>query len=245
MHDTLEPAVMQLSVRDAYTWTARDRAPSIAVIDVLRATSVIAAALAAGAARVIPVARVEDAFALRERLGSSVMLGGERGNRRIDGFDAGNSPAEYARERVEGRTVVITTTNGTRAIDLAKASCTRLYAAALTNAAAVAAQLLRDGEDAVALCAGTEGRFSLEDFVCAGALADACAAGDALLDDAAIAAAEVFRANRADLPGFLAEGSHARTLAEAGFAADVREAAVLDRYAVVPFLDGDSLKTRL
>ena len=167
------------------------------------------------------------------------------GTGRVEGFDAGNSPAEYTRERVDGRAVVLTTTNGTRAIDRAKPSCSRLYTAALINAGAVAAQLWSDGEDAVALCAGTEGRFSLEDFVCAGALADACAARGAQLDDAAIAAAELFRHNRARLPELLASGSHAHALAAAGFADDVREAAALDRYAVVPFLDGDSLKTRL
>jgi 2-phosphosulfolactate phosphatase len=233
------------TVRQASSLPGDERAATIVVIDVLRATSVIATALANGAARVIPVAGIAEAFAYKQQLGANVLLGGERNNVRIEGFDLGNSPAEYTRERVAGTTIVITTTNGTAAIELARTRAGRLYTAALINAGAVAQRLAAHGGDVVAVCAGTEGRFSLEDWVCAGALAGACEERGASLDDAALAAAELFRAHASNLYALLELGEHARHLAKAGFANDVRDCAALNRYDVAPLLDGDSLKTLL
>ncbi len=236
--------MLQFSIRQAYAWTDSNRDATVVVIDVLRATTVVATALANDAVRVIPVAAVDEAFALKQKLRSTTLLGGERNNRRVDGFDLGNSPGEYTAERVAGQTIVLTTTNGTRAIELAKGAA-RLYTAALVNAGAVARRLCSDGNDVVALCAGTEGSFSLEDWVCAGALAYACADCDMRLDEAATNAADLFLETQTILYELIASGEHGRTLVGAGFADDVREAAVLDRYAVVPFLDGDSLKILL
>jgi 2-phosphosulfolactate phosphatase len=237
--------VSAFSVQQADTWTPNGLASAVVVIDVLRATTVIATALANGAARVIPVAEVTDAFALRERIGPATLLGGERRNQRVEGFDLGNSPAEYTPQRVAGATIVITTTNGTRAFARAQGSATRLYAAALINAGAVAERVSAETGSIVALCAGTEGRFSLEDWACAGAVALRCAERGVELDDAAIAAAELFRAHRSDLYALVASGEHAQLLARAGFADDVRDAAMLDRYDVVPFFDGEALKRLL
>lgn len=225
-----------LSVAWADTW--RGAQPAIVVvIDVLRATTVIATALANGAAGVVPVMNVADAVAVREALGARVLLGGERQNRRIEGFDLGNSPAEYTAERVSGATIVLTTTNGTRAIERARSAASRLYTAALVNVRAVAEHACACEEDLVAVCAGTEDRFSLEDWLCAGALAHHCERRGMQLDDAAVAAAALFRAHEGNLYALMVQGEHARHLAAAGFAGDVRQAAVTDRYAIVPLLD--------
>jgi len=109
---------------------------AVAVIDVLRATTTIIQALAAGAAEVIPCLEVEEARRIAVPLGGRAVTGGERGGKQIPGFDLGNSPAEFTPERVAGKTVVFTTTNGTRAMQRCK-EARRVLVAAFTNLSAV------------------------------------------------------------------------------------------------------------
>jgi 2-phosphosulfolactate phosphatase len=236
---------MNVAVRHFPAPLERERAGAIAVIDVLRATSVIVTALAHGAAGVVAAAGVEEARSARVRY-PEAFLGGERANKRIDGFDAGNSPAEYGDAHVRGRVVVLTTTNGTQALAAASAVPeARVTAAALFNVNAVVNDLAADDRDALLYCAGSEGRFSLEDALCAGAIAHRLHARGAHLDDEAVAAAELYAAHKHDLAEFIARGEHARRLIEQGFAADVTDVAAIDRYAVVPVLVGEMLKNRL
>ncbi|WPD18812.1 2-phosphosulfolactate phosphatase [Thermaerobacter composti] len=147
-----------------------------AFLDILRATTTMTAALAAGARAVVAVADPAKALALRERLTPAPLLAGEERMERRPGFDLGNSPREFTAERVTGRTLVMCTTNGTRAAVAAlRGGCRRLFAASLRNRAATARALLADPRvDRITLiCAGTHGRFSLDDAIGAGAVIEA------------------------------------------------------------------------
>ncbi len=140
-------------------------APTGVVIDVIRATSTISQALASGYERVFCAAEVDTARALREALGEGV-LGGERNAVRIPGFDLGNSPREYV-EPVD-TTLVLSTTNGTRAVVAAAERCERVYIASLLNLSAVVEAVRAAGEDAVVVCAGVQGAMNLDDTFVAG-----------------------------------------------------------------------------
>lgn len=156
--------------------TAEALAGTVAVIiDVLRATSVIAHALAAGATRAIPCLETRDAFATREKLrqqspDEQVVLGGERGGVLIEGFDLGNSPEDYTSERVGGKTLIFSTTNGTRAI-FRMLDADGIYLACFNNASAVAKCLLNFPKITI-LCAGTDGQYTEEDMLMAGFLVE-------------------------------------------------------------------------
>jgi len=214
------------------------RGAHVAVIDVLRATTTIATALAHGAAGVIPVAEPEDAIALAGRLGRDrVLLCGERHSLRIEGFDLDNSPASFTPPAVEGKTLLITTTNGTRALR-AVATAASVRTAALVNRTATADALAHENGDVVIVCAGEANGFALEDALGAGALVDTLLTliGDVELCDGARAAALLYRAVAARLADAVASADHAQALAEKGFARDVTRCAALDTLTVVPTL---------
>ncbi len=160
------------------------------VVDVLRATSMVIAAFDAGCARVIPVAGAAEA---RERAlalaPEAVLLAGEIGGEQIEGFDLGNSPLDCRPERVGGRNILLTTTNGTAAM-LKASQADAAAVAALTNVGAAVRWAVSEGRDLTVLCAGDRGGFSLEDAVCAGLLAEGigqAAAGVTLSDAAQVA----------------------------------------------------------
>ena len=136
------------------------------VVDVLRATSTIAQALASGYRRVFCAAEIEDAIAVRKELGEG-LLGGERNAERIEGFDVGASPREFVGEpRAEA--LIFSTTNGTRAILAAAGRCGEVLLGSLLNLEAVTAAVRERGEDVAVLCAGFQGTFALDDAYCAG-----------------------------------------------------------------------------
>ena len=157
-----------MRVHVAFTPAETVRAPVAVVVDVLRATSTIAQALASGYRRVLCCAEIEEARELRDRLGEGV-LAGERLARAIPGFELGNSPAEFVEPR--GETVVLTTTNGTRAILAAAASAETVLVGSLLNLAAVAEAAREAGSAVEVVCAGVDGRFTLDDAYCAGRIA--------------------------------------------------------------------------
>lgn len=146
----------------------------VIVIDVLRATSVITTAIANGATKVIPKLTVEEAFEEKKRLialGKEVLLGGERQALKIKGFDCTNSPLEYEKEVVAGKIVILSTTNGTRALTLASKGKVVLVAS-LLNAKAVAEKVVKYGKDVMIINSGTNGEFSMDDFICGGYIID-------------------------------------------------------------------------
>ena len=154
-----------MNVAVAFTPSEAIAAPVGIVVDVLRATSTIAQALASGWPRVLCAPGIEEARAVREQLGEG-LLGGERLGQRIEGFDVGASPREF----LDGGDVplIFSTTNGTRAILTAASSCERVFLGSLLNLDAVAAAARESGEDVVIVCAGFNGSFAFDDAYCAG-----------------------------------------------------------------------------
>jgi 2-phosphosulfolactate phosphatase len=144
-------------------------APTGLVIDVIRATSTMCQALSAGYQRVFCAAEVDGARALRDALGEGV-LGGERNAVRIPGFDLGNSPREY-REPI-GETLILSTTNGTRAVVAAAQRCERVFVASLLNLTAVVEAARDVGDDVVVVCAGVQGTLALDDAFVAGRIVE-------------------------------------------------------------------------
>ncbi len=153
----------EISERDT-----RDR--TVVAIDVLRATSTMITAVGNGAIKVIPVVEVDDAVAMMRTLDrKDALIAGERNAVPLPGFDLGNSPLEFTPEKVRGKTVVISTTNGTSALQAVK-NANRVFIGAVINKTAVARAIMDSGEDVCIVCAGTGGRFSADDIYGAGAI---------------------------------------------------------------------------
>lgn len=209
---------------------------TVVVIDVLRASTSIVEALAAGAKTIYPVPSVEEALRLANSLGrQSVLLAGERRRLPIEGFDLGNSPAEYSSERVAGKTLIMSTTNGTVVFGQTT-TADRVLVAALGNLAAVVDDLVRTEAEPVLLCSGRERQFALEDAVCAGILAGrlrAAAPGPWEMNDAAIAAVALAeRFGSAEELFSITEAG--RAIGDVGLGADLPFCAQLDKHKVVP-----------
>jgi 2-phosphosulfolactate phosphatase len=193
------------------------------VVDVLRATSTIAQALAAGYERVLCCAEIDDARALRAQLPDS-LLGGERKAVRLEGFDVGASPREFLEPRA--RTLILSTTNGTRAILETARRCERVLLGSLLNLSSVARAA--ESDDVVVVCAGFQGVFALDDAYCAGRIVQLLG-GDRT--DPAIAADLLARA----FPSAL-DGLNARTYGPPGLEEDIAYCAQEDLLAAVPRL---------
>lgn len=210
---------------------------SVVVIDVLRATSSMVEALVNGARSILPVAGVEEAVRKADELGrDGVLLCGERDAQPISGFHLGNSPAEFTREAVAGRTLVMTTTNGTSGV-LAGAAGSACLMGSLLNARAVAQRLFQLDGDALLLCSGREGRFALEDALCAGRIARYVRelAGKVTGNDALSATLRLARSTPSVQT--LARTAAGRRLDEIGRRDDIAFCAQENRYDAVPVLD--------
>ena len=231
---------------------------AVVVIDVLRATTTICAALAAGAREVVPFLEVEETLAAAEREGrSNVVLGGERSGGRIAEFDLGNSPSEYTPETVGGRRVFITTTNGTRALHHARQG-RRVVVGSLLNLSAVVASIQEEFRIDI-VCAGTDGRETDEDILAAGAIVSGiCYLPSAdwhLSDAAAMAGAKwslinakaraVGRSTSEQVALELRDTPGGRNLLGIGLDQDLVDCAQIDRLNAVPELDVPSWRIRL
>lgn len=211
----------------------------VAVIDVLRASTSIAVALANGAKAVIPFESAEDVV-LRSKSfeRSEVRLAAERKMLPVPGFDLGNSPSAFTREVVEGKTVLFATTNGTGAL-LSVQGARDVVVASYVNFAAVVALLrsaLRGGTDVALLCAGRERQFSFEDAACAGRYIRFIARElpEVTSNDAARACTVLERRYGDSLGRLFADAEQGRALVEAGLASDLETCAAIDCYPVVP-----------
>jgi 2-phosphosulfolactate phosphatase len=211
---------------------------TVVVIDVLRSMSSIVEALANGAQGVFPVPSTEEAIRLASSLGrEDTILCGEAHGLIIEGFDLGNSPREFSAERVAGKRLVMSTTNGTRAFFLVE-DALRVLACSFMNLSAVAAEVM-EAASIVVVCAGKEGLFSLDDAVCAGALVQrirTAAGTDVELNDAAMGAVEMALTFHVDAH-FLASTWTGRHLIEIGLREDLEICAEIDRHSVVPEVD--------
>jgi len=207
-----------------------------AVVDLIRATTTITAALACGAKRVVPTAGVAEVRRLVKLFGrEGTVTAGERGGERIAGLDLGNSPLEHTRENVGGKTVLLTTTNGTRAL-LAVRGAQRVLVGSLVNASACAEALAQSGCDAAVVCAGTEGAVALDDTLAAGVIVKRLLeiVGPVELDDSARLALAMADWAGDNLLGALRQSAASRKLEKIGLGADVDEVAKVDLYPIVP-----------
>jgi 2-phosphosulfolactate phosphatase len=194
------------------------------VVDVMRATSAIAQALAAGYRRVLCCREIDEARALRDELGDSAVVGGERNAILVEGFDLGASPREYLEPRAE--TAIITTTNGTKSILAAAANSEVVLLGSLLNLDAVAAEARAPGKDVTVVCAGYQGSFAIDDAYCAGRIVELL---DGERTDAAVAAAAL-----AHFYPSAWEGVNARTYGPPGLEDDLRWCTQENTLRVVP-----------
>jgi len=211
-----------MRVHVAFTPDEVLEAPVAVVVDVLRATSTIAQALASGYKRVYCCREVEDALRLREELREG-LLGGERSAVKIEGFDIGASPREVLEPR--GETLIYSTTNGTRAVLAAAAACREVLLGSLLNLSAVA-EAVKD--DCVIVCAGFQGKFALDDAYCAGRIVELL---DGEVTDAAKASAVLARSFASAHEALLA-----RTYGPSGLEEDIKFCAQEDVVDIVPRL---------
>ena len=209
------------------------------VIDVLRATSTITTALAHGVSSIHTTTSEEEARGL-SRGEENFLLGGERQGIKIPGFQLGNSPAEYTREVVAGKKIIFTTTNGTLALARAKESrLSPILTGCFLNLSALVKRIKELQPTVLYLfCAGRGGDFSLEDAAFAGLL---CQELGGELSDSAIAARAIWREWEGDILGLLAASEHGRYMQKIGFASDLQLCATVDKYQVVPQLQGSEL----
>ncbi|MGJ8454763.1 2-phosphosulfolactate phosphatase family protein [Pseudothermotoga sp. U03pept] len=202
----------------------------VVVVDVLRATSTIVTALANGARAVIPVRTVAQAKRMKKQ---DVLICGERQGIKPQHFDLGNSPQEYL--NVADKEIVLTTTNGTKAISMVNSR--RVYAAAFLNLTVIS-DLMRSCEKITIVCSGQDNAVALEDVLCAGALV--YQSGLKKLTDAAQIALRLWKqAKRKDLSKLLAISQHGRELKKYGFSGDIEFCAQIDKYKVIPVLTKD------
>jgi len=216
------------------------------VIDVLRSTTTMIHALAAGCIAVRPCLEVDEARELAGKMpAGKVLLGGERGGVPPPGFDLGNSPSEYTAKVCCGTTLVLTTTNGSRAYFRA-AEAERVLVAGFVNYSAVCEQLLQDYRPVHMICAGTDGEISLEDTLLAGALVDfVCDVSDARLNDSARLAWDCFENHGQVLLGAMQVGKGGTHLQRLGLAEDIQAAAQIDQFNLVPELRRDPLRVEV
>ena len=210
----------------------------VAIIDVLRASTSIAVALANGARTVVPLGSSEEVVSRSKSLTrSEVKLAGERRMQPIPGFDMGNSPLEFTKEAIEGKTILMTTTNGTAAT-LAVQGARDVVIASYVNFSVVASLLsaaLRGGTDVTIVCAAQERRFALEDAACAGRFVQDLVAKHPTveLNDAAQTAILIDKKFGKSIKKLLRTCAHGVALVEAGFGDDLAVCADVDAYAVI------------
>lgn len=213
----------------------------VVVFDVLRATSAIVHALSEGAREIIPVATVEEALQrVKTYAKGTTLLGGERESQRIEGFDLGNSPKEYVAEKVRGKRLILTTTNGTKAFHLVS-SGEKIMVGSFFNIKATAERSFELDRDLLLFPSGDKGNFSLEDTACGGMLIDLIIKKkkSVVLTDAAHAAHILYKRFEANLLEVFYLSHHGRELADLGLGDDLLYCAQIDMTNIVPvFKDG-------
>lgn len=216
------------------------------VVDVLRAATTVVHALAAGCTCVRPCLEVDEARALADEMRAGrVVLGGERNGVKLPDFDLGNSPREYCGKLCRGSTLVLTTTNGTRALHRA-AAAERALLGSFTNYSAVCEQLRQDARPIHIICAGTEGEVSLEDTLFAGAVVDfLCDVVEVRLNDSARLAWDCFEHHGQVLQGALELSRGGANLKALGYDDDIKLAAQVDLFHLVPELRRDPLRIEI
>jgi 2-phosphosulfolactate phosphatase len=214
---------------------------TVIVIDVLRSCTTIAMALKNGAKEIIPVKNIEAAMKISGGLDAAVTLrGGERQAKMIEGFNLGNSPLEYTETAVKSKTIILFTTNGSPVMANGRYA-KHVFLASFVNLSSVVQVLKELGEDFTIICSGSEGKFSIEDAVCAGKLINSMRAVkevELTLDDASTAVTALDKAYGKSIPKMLQSSAHGRYLTGVGFGEDVILCGKIDSIPVVPSLAG-------
>jgi 2-phosphosulfolactate phosphatase len=210
------------------------------IIDVFRATSTIAAALHNGARNVIPVAGVEECIELGKRTPNSITAG-ERDGHIAPGLQHGNSPLEYPPSFIDGKTLVLTTTNGTRLLHMVEGADT-IITGSFLNLTAVCDYLLASGKSVLLGCAAWKDRFNLEDTLFAGAVVDRIGQHFSISCDSARAARSLARTAGSSYLEFLKDSSHYHRLSGYGLQKDLEYCTTPDLHPVVPVYNGVELE---
>ncbi len=219
---------------------------AVVVIDVLRATSVMVHALSEGAMEIIPVATVGEAIQrVKTFPPGTTLLGGERGSRKIEGFDLGNSPKEYVTNRVGGKRLILTTTNGTKAFHVVS-SAEEIMVGSFFNIGATATRCFELGKDLLIFPSGDRGNFSLEDTVCGGMLIDLVIKGGkkpVTLTDTSHAAHILYQRFKGNLSEAFHLSLHGRELADLGLGDDLLYCARANITDIVPIFKEGVIRT--
>ncbi|MGQ9647057.1 MAG: 2-phosphosulfolactate phosphatase [Thermodesulfobacteriota bacterium] len=217
----------------------------VVVIDILRATSVIVHALSQGAREIIPVKTVKEALRIAKTFPPrTILLGGERESKKIEGFDLGNSPREYEAEKVKGKRLILTTTNGTKAFH-AVSSAPKVLVGSFFNIGAVAEKCYKLGQDILIYPSGDEGNFSLEDTICGGMLIDRLIKKEkrsSALTDASRSAHILFQRFEPRIVESFYLSKHGRDLVARGFEEDLPYCARVDTTNLVPVFEGGVIR---
>jgi len=226
----LSPALLSLYKVDEYI---------AVIVDIFRATSSICYGIENGAEAIIPVAEVEECLAYRDKE-ANFLLAAERNGEVVTGFDFGNSPFSYTKEKVGGKTVVLTTTNGTHALHLSR-SAKKIVIGSFLNLTSLCNWLKTQNENILLVCAGWKNNFNLEDTLFSGAVVDQLKSGDYKTDDAAIAANDLYQLAKGDLNAYLTKTSHSERLKKLGIEADIAFCLNVDITTAIPVLQGQRL----
>ncbi|TAE35121.1 MAG: 2-phosphosulfolactate phosphatase [Sphingobacteriales bacterium] len=210
----------------------------VVVIDIFRATSSICYGFENGAKAIIPVATVNQCLAYQNQ---NYLLAAERDGQVVDGFDFGNSPFSYTRQKIEGKTIVLTTTNGTYAINQSKAKAYQIIIGSFFNLDAVCNYLYKQDKNVLLLCAGWKNKFNLEDTLFAGAVVYQLKQNGYTSDDAGTAAQDLYNLAKTDLYAYTSKTSHSERLKKLGIEEDIKFCLKLNITQVIPVLTGNTL----
>jgi 2-phosphosulfolactate phosphatase len=217
----------------------KDEYEIVVVIDVLRATSAICAAFDNGIKSIIPVSSIDIAREYKEK---GYLVGAERKGQIVDGFDFGNSPYSYMKEELRGKEVVLTTTNGTKALNIAKDADT-VVVGSLLNLDALCKWLETQNKNILCLCSGWQDKFNLEDTICAGAISEYLLGTGKFTsnEDSSIAAKYLYLSAKDNYMGFLKASSHRRRLKNLNLNEDIKYCLTPNLTDVIPILKDGKL----
>jgi len=210
----------------------------VVVIDILRATSSITYGIENGAEAIIPVANVEDCLNYSDK---GYLLAAERNGEVVVGYDFGNSPFSYTKEKVAGKTIVLTTTNGTKALHLANKRAYQVVIGSFLNLDSLCNYLASQDKNVLLLCAGWKDQFNLEDTLFAGAVVNQLRKNFEHFDDSSVAAEDLYLLAKDDLRKYLHKSSHSHRLAQLNIEDDVVFCLQLNVCNAIPVLDGERL----
>ena len=211
----------------------------VVVIDIFRATSAIVTAFYNGVSKMIPVATVEEA---KEYQRNGYLAAAERNGEMIEGFELGNSPFGYMSNKVKGKTIAISTTNGTQAIEASR-KASKILVGSFLNLDVLCEYLSEQKKDVILVCAGWKNKFNLEDTIFAGAVVEKLTteAGFEVTCDSAIASKHLYNIAKVDLYEFLSNSSHRNRLAKLDLERDIKYCLTPNQCPVIPVMEGKYL----